>query len=143
MTRNLCRTLIAVTAILFVFQASGHSQTAAHSVTQIGMSPLSPNVLKFGQQITVNFSYDTTEPGGVRIWARPMSIDPVTGLDMLTPNYAACGSPVYPTGSGVGSCTFTITSGEVVVDKIRIQMWDTNQTTRLSNVKLPVHYRFR
>src|SRR4029434_8700382 len=113
MTLNLRRALIAVPAALLFFQVgvgfgqelqngeatgatfSGPGVTAAHSVTQVGITPTTPNVLKFGQNITVTFSYDTTHVGGVRIWARPITIDPVTGLDMLTPNYAACGSPLY------------------------------------------------
>lgn len=156
---NLRRTVIAVPAALLFFVAvaqgqelqageadatfSGQGVTAAHSVTQLGMDPLSPNVLKFNQNITFTFHYDTTQVGGVRIFIRPISIDPVTGGDMLTPNYAACGSPLYATGTGTGSCTFTITDVDASVDKIRIQMWDANQTVKLFQIKLPVAYRFR
>jgi hypothetical protein len=61
----------------------------------ISLAPLPPNVLQFGQNITISFSYNTTEPGGVRIWARPMSTTP--SGDVLTPNYAACGSPICVT----------------------------------------------
>lgn len=159
-THTLRGTLIAASAVLLVMQVSvGRGQelqrgegsieipsdvqgaTAAHSVTQISLSPQTPNVLKFNQQITVSFNYDTTQVGGVRIWARPMT---VTDLgDVLTPNYAACGSPLYATGSGTGSCTFTISDVNALVDKIRIQMWDANQTTLLFSAKLPVHYKFR
>jgi len=143
-THKLRGSLLAVLAVLLVIQVSGgevQGATAAHSVTQIDLSPLTPNVLKFGQQITVSFNYDTTQAGGVRIWARPMTITDLG--DVLTPNYAACGSPVYPAGSGIGSCTFTITDVNALVDKIRIQMWDVNQTTLLFSAKLPVHYKFR
>jgi hypothetical protein len=161
MTLNLRRALIAVPAALLFFQVgvgfgqevpqgeatadatfSGPGVTAAHSVTQIGITPTTPNVLKFGQNITVTFSYDTTQVGGVRIWARPISLDEF-GNDILTPNYAACGSPLYPVGSGTGSCTITIVDGDVTVDKIRIQMWNDAQTVRLFNVKLPVHFKYR
>jgi hypothetical protein len=159
---NLRRTVIAVPATLFLFVAaargqdlqlplnetaeatfSGQGITAAHSVTQLGLTPASPNILKFGQNVTVTFNYDTTQVGGVRIFVRPISIDPVTGGDLLTPNYAACPSPLYPIGSGTGSCTFTITDVNVTVEKIRIQMWDANQTVLLYNVKVPLHYKFR
>lgn len=162
MTLKLRRALITVPAALLFFQVgvgfgqelpqgeatadaafSGPGVTAAHSVTGITLSPANPNVMKFGQIITVNFSYDTIEAGGVRIWARPITIDPVTGLDMLTPNYSACPSPIYPVGSGTGSCTFTIVDGDTQVDKIRLQMWDVNQTVRLFNIKIPVSYKFR
>src|SRR5215216_1684159 len=66
--------------------------SADHLVTQIRLAPRTPNILLFNQNVTVSFSYNSTEPGGVRIFARP-----VTGT-ALTPNYAACGSPIYPTG---------------------------------------------
>jgi hypothetical protein len=151
--------LIAVPAMLLVLQGTGLSQelqrgersieeaadaqeaTAAHSVTQFTLGPQTPNVLKFGQQVTVSFSYDTTAAGGVRIFARPMTT--TDAGDVLTPNYAACPSPLYAVGSGTGSCTFTIVDGSVTVDKIRIQMWDANQTTKLFQAKLPVYYRFQ
>jgi hypothetical protein len=141
-TSRLRRTLIAVPAVMLTLVAvPGLSQTAPHSVTQVSLSPLPPNILQFGQNITISFSYNTTEPGGVRIWARPMTTTP--SGDVLTPNYAACPSPLYPTGSGGGACTLTITQGAVLVDKIRIQMYDANGTTLLFQAKLPVHYKYR
>jgi hypothetical protein len=155
-THNTRGTLIGVMAALLFLQVSvGLTQevqrgeitdntadevqglTAPNNVTGIDLSPLTPNILKFGQNVTVSFTYDTDDAGGVRIFVRPM-----TG-DLLTPNYAACGSPLYPVGSGVGSCTFTITDVNAIVDTIRIQMWNANQTTKLFQAKLPVHYRFR
>jgi hypothetical protein len=157
---NLRRTVIAVPAALLLFVAAAHGQelqqgeaaadatlsgfglTAANSVTQLVITPATPNILKFGQNITVNFNYDTAQVGGVRIFVRPITIDEF-GNDMLTPNYGACPSPIYATGSGTGSCTLTIVDGDVTVDKLRIQMWDANQTVRLFNIKVPVHYRFR
>jgi hypothetical protein len=160
MTLNLRRALIAVPAFLLSLHVaaalgqelqkgeaapagfSGPGLTAANSVTSIGMSILSPNVVKFGQNITFTFNYDTNQAAGVRIFVRPISID-ASGNDILTPNYGACGSPLYPVGSGSGSNCFTILDGNATVEKIRIQMWDANQTTLLFNAKLPVHYKFR
>jgi hypothetical protein len=141
---HLRRTLIAATAALLFLQVTSDVQgvTAANSVTGLASDPLSPNILKFGQNITVSFHYDTNQAGGVRIFIRPITVD-ATGTDILTPNYAACGSPLYPVGSGTGSCTFTITDVDASVDKIRIQMWDANQTVKLFQVKLPVAYRYR
>jgi hypothetical protein len=111
--------------------------SADHLVTQLSLAPSTPNILRFNQTITVSFSYNTTEVGGVRIFARP-----VTG-SALTPNYSACGSPLYPAGNGTGSCSFTITSGAVTVDRIRFQMWDDTQTTLLFQTFVPVNYQFR
>ena len=106
-------------------------------VTHVSLSPDTPDVLKFDQNVDLRFSYITRQQGGVRIWARPFT------NGALTPGYAAHGSPVYPIGSGSGSGYFTITNGQVVVDQIRIQMWDDNQTTLLFEAFLPVYYRFR
>ena len=110
--------------------------SADHLVTQISLSPRTPNVLQLNQSITISFSYTTTEAGGVRIFARPFS------GGVLTPNYAASGSPLYPVGSGTGSGDFTITGGNVTVDQIRFQMWNDSQTTLLYEAFIPVHYQF-
>jgi hypothetical protein len=109
----------------------------ASIVTGIVLSPDTPDVLNFDQNVNFTFNYSTRQAGGVYIWARPFT------NGALTPNYAAHGSPVHPTGVGSGSGFFTITTGQVVVDQIRIQMWDTSQTTLLFEAFLPVYYRFR
>jgi hypothetical protein len=96
-----------------------------------------PNVLAFDQEVSLSFNYITRQQGGVLIFARPFT------NGALTPNYAASGSPIYPTGAGAGNGSFTILSQQVVVDQIRIQMWDTSQTTLLFEAFLPVYYRFR
>ncbi len=109
---------------------------ADHAVTNISLFPDTPDVLGFDQDANLEFSYITRQVGGVYIWARPFT------NGSLTPQYAAHGSPVYGIGGGAGSGSFTITGGNVVVDHIRIQMWDTTQTTLLFEVFLPVYYRF-
>ena len=109
----------------------------AHIVTDIDLNVDTPDVLKFNENVNISFNYSTRQAGGVRIFARPFT------NGALTPNYAAHASPLYPTGSGNGTGSFTITSGQVVVDQIRIQMWDANQTTLLFEAFLPVYYRFR
>jgi hypothetical protein len=110
---------------------------SANMVSALYLSPPTPNILRFGQNVTVRFSYRTNQAGGVRIWARPF-----TG-GSLTPNYAACPSPLYPVGTGSGSCTFTITDGTVTVNRIRFQVWNANQTILLFEGFIPVHYQFR
>jgi hypothetical protein len=49
---------------------------------------------------------------------------------------------LYPEGSGSGSGSFTIRSGNVTVDQIRIQMWTDGQTELLAEVKIDVNYQF-
>ena len=108
-----------------------------HLVTNITLTPDTPNILAFNQRVVVAFDYSTTEPTGVRIFARPFT------NGALTPNYAADGSPVYPTSAtGTGTNGFTITSGTVLVDQIRIQMLDASQSTLLFETFIPVHYLF-
>ncbi len=107
-----------------------------HLVTNITLTPDSPNILRTNVDVNLAFTYITNEPGGVRIWARPFT------NGQLTPNYAAHGSPVYPTGSGQGTGSFTITNGTVEVDQIRFQIWDANQTELLFEAFLPVYYLF-
>jgi hypothetical protein len=109
---------------------------ATHTVTNLSLTPDTPDVLGLNAHVDLTFEYTTRQPGGVRIWARPFT------NGALTPNYAAHGSPLYPTGGGQGDGFFTITSGTVVVDQIRIQMWDDGQTTLLFEAFLPVYYRF-
>jgi hypothetical protein len=109
----------------------------ANIVTHIALTPDTPDVLKFDQNVDFRFNYTTRESDGVRIWLRPFT------NGALTPNYAAHPSPVHPPSSGSSSGFFTISSGQVVVDQIRIQMWDANQTILLFEAFLPVYYRFR
>ena len=110
--------------------------SASHSVTLSAANPYWPSGLRFGQDVTINFSYTTTEPGNVKIFVRPF-----TG-GALTPNYSASGSPNYPTGSGTGSGTFTITSGAAKVDQLRFQMWNADQSQLLHESFVSVNYRF-
>jgi hypothetical protein len=108
-----------------------------HLVTNIVLTPPTPNILALNQNVTFTFNYSTTEPGGVRIWGRPFTS---TGL---AKNYAAHGSPIYPVGAGSGDGFFTITRGKVTITRIRFEIWDANQTTRLFRGFIPVNYQFK
>jgi hypothetical protein len=111
--------------------------SAAHLVTNIALTPDTPNILAFGQSVNITFDYTTTEAGGVLIFARPM-----TG-DKLTPHYVAHASPIYPVGTGTGSGSFSITSGNVTVNKIRFRIYNADQSQLLFQIAIPVHYKFR
>ena len=129
---------VGVTLLSLATLSAGPNVSAAgHSVTKVTLNPPTPNVLVHNQNVTVSFSYATTEPGGVRIFARPF-----VGASPA-PGYAASGAGISPTGSGTGTQTFTITSGTVTVNRIRIQMWNAGQTQLLFEAFLPVHYEFR
>lgn len=56
--------------------------------------------------------------------------------------YAVSGSPLYATGSGSGSGTFTITSGTELVDGIRFEVLNADQSTLLFEKIIPVYYLF-
>ena len=108
-----------------------------NSMHNIELSPPSPASLYFNDDVNITFDYSTNEFGGVRIFVRPFTDG------SLTPNYAAHGSPLYPYGSGSGSGLFTITSGEVIVDQVRFQMWNGDQTELLVESFIDVEYHFK
>lgn len=107
-----------------------------HLIKNIRLVSENPNFVPVGQDVTVEFDYQTVEAGGVRIFARPF-----TG-GALTPDYGAHGSALYPAGSGSGSGFFRINSGNVVVDEIRLQMLNADQSELLFEAFIPVHYLF-
>jgi len=134
------KTFITVSLILLSLATLSYGPSvsaAGHSVTKVTLNPPTPNILLHNQNVTVSFSYATTQPGGVRIFARPF-----VGASPA-PHYAASGAGISPTGSGTGTQTFTITSGTVTVNRIRIQMWNDAQTVLLFEAFLPVNYEFR
>lgn len=107
-----------------------------HTITSIELDPGHPNIIGYGTNLTVNVDYSTTEPGGVRIFARPFTDG------ALSPGYSASGSPLYPAGTGTASGTFTINSGPVLVDQIRIQMTNADQSVLLNETFIPVYFLF-
>ncbi len=134
------KVFIATSIVLLSLATFSHSFSAlaaGHSVTNVTLNPPTPNILVHNQRVNISFSYSTTEAGGVRIFARPF----VGGSP--APGYAASPAGISPVGSGTGTQWFTITSGNVTVDRIRIQMFNANQTQLLFEAYLPVHYEFR
>jgi hypothetical protein len=99
------------------------------------LSPASAAKLNFGEEITISFDYNISEPDGARIYIRPL-----TGI-IPTSNYAASGSPVY-TGEGNATVTFTINSGETEIDKLRIQVYNATRSELLFEFTFPVSYQF-
>ena len=120
-----------------VVPVSYQYKAPANIVNSIKLVPATPNILKFGENVSLTFNYTTNQVGGVYIWARPFS------GGALTPNYAASGSPLYPVGSGASDGFFTILDVPATVDQIRFQMWDSTQTTLLFERKIPVSYQFK
>ena len=105
-------------------------------ISNVHFSQSSPNILLYGEDLNLTFDYKTNHPGGVRIFTRPLS------KGSLTPGYGASGSSIYPVGSGSGSGFFTITSGPALVDGVRFQVTNADQSLLLYEVVIPVHYQF-
>jgi hypothetical protein len=123
--------------IVVVFSVLGFATAGlCTSLSDIQFSPASPSALPFGQSVTVNFSYNVSEAGGVRIFVLPFT------NGTATPNYGVSGSPLYAVGTGSGSGTVTILSGETNVDNIRIRITNADQSTVLEEFFVPVVYHF-
>jgi hypothetical protein len=107
-----------------------------HEVTNIVMTPSSPASLVFSDEVNITFDYHTDEDDGVRIFARPYSDG------SPTPNYAVHGSDVYPAGDGSGTGWFTILSGGVTVDQVRVFINNADFTELLFETYIDVSYDF-
>lgn len=88
-----------------------------------------------GENVTVNFDYETTEAEGVRIFPRPVT------NGNLTPNYGACGSPIFM-GTGNDDCNFTITANNQVVDQVRFRAVSPDQSTTYLEIYFPTQIFF-
>jgi hypothetical protein len=106
-----------------------------YSIYGIKLSPASPAILKHNQKVNISFRFRSTMKD-IYIWARPM-----TG-NSTSPNYAASPSQLYTTNFGVGSQYFTITTGDVKVDKIRFRIYDKSKTKLLYQKFIDVKFRY-
>ncbi len=109
----------------------------ANVVSDLAFSLQTPNVVQIGKGVSAKFNYTTNQAGGVRI-----ILVPFTGT-AITPNAVTCGSTIYPTGSGTGSCRFSVSAGVVDVNSLHLQIWDANHVTMLAQQVIPVLYHFR
>ena len=92
--------------------------------------------LDHGDRVNVSFDYTTDELDGARIFARPMT------NDALTPGYGAHPSPLHMDSEGDGTGFFTINSGLVKVDQVRLQMTNADQSEILATKIVDVDYIF-
>jgi hypothetical protein len=124
------------TQLLLEFFVPVDYHFGAHAIANVQLSPASPASLPLNQNLNISFNYTTNQAGGVLIFARPFT------HGALSPGYGASGSPLYTTGTGSGSGTFSFSSGSVAVDSIRFQIYNSTQTTLLSEYFVPVKYYF-
>lgn len=122
-------------SLLFFFSLMA-SSFAITDICDITVSPDSkPASFANGEDVTVYLSYTTDQPAGVRIYVRPYS------NGSLSPNYSANASQLYM-GSGVASGSYSIQSGTVLVDEIRIEVYNSTGSTLLRRLWVPVQHRF-
>jgi hypothetical protein len=106
-----------------------------NSVTVTNLDPATTAHLALHQNVTVSVNYNALDAGGVYIFIRPFT------NGSLTPSYAASVSPLYPVGAGTVSATFRIDSGtNVSIDQLRIQMYNSTQSTLLFEDFVNVDY---
>ena len=108
--------------------------TYGHDVDDFTMNPSSPESLKWGEEIDVEFDYYTPDNGYIFIL-------PFTGSSW-TPGYSVDGGLPCSPGRGHGTRSFTINSGQNTVDRIRIRMTNTSQTEIFFETFIPVYYLY-
>ena len=137
-TKDQIRSLVFTALIGLILLACSDDEKAPviNEVTISSISPPSPGTMLIGEKITVSFSYNTNIQKGVRIFIRPMN-----GSELVD-DYSASPSTLY-TGSGTSTVDFTITLGnDVHVDRLRIQVWNDDQTELLDEQFETVDYHF-
>lgn len=105
-------------------------------ITNVQLCPAAPTRLENGERVNINFEYYNDEGQDTRIFVRPFT------AGALSPGYSASGSQAYPAGGGVVSNFFTINSGDVVVDQLRFQVTNADQSAILAEYFIPVRYVF-
>lgn len=106
------------------------------SVTNVQFNPLSPAIMPHNEQIIISFDYFTEETDGIYIFYKPL-----TEGD-FTPNSLTSGSPLYAGGEGSGISNFTVTEGEVVIDELQLQVYNSTMTDLLAEIFIPVEFTY-
>lgn len=110
------KTIKRLTICIFLLMSLTHLKAQEAIIENVNLSVSSPACLSSGDQIDVTFNYAHRVREGVTIFVRPMS------NGNLASNYSAHGSDLYRAGRGEASGSFTISTGDVFVDQIRIQI---------------------
>lgn len=110
-------------------------QALGDYITNVNVSIKHPAHLSHGERINVSFAYTTNYSDGVRIFVRPMT------TNTTSPHYAGHSSKTYTAKKGRGRGYFTITKGDVLVDRIRIRIVTANGKERYTKY-VPVKLTF-
>ena len=134
-TRKILGSLVVLLTVLFLFQVSP-GISADHIVTNIVLTPDTPNIVAFGQEVTVAFDYSTTNEGDVAIDVTPYTSNGV-------PAFTSPGGVVLDPGTGSGSTRFSIPK-KATITKIRIRMTQANPPNELLfKAFIPVNYQVK
>jgi hypothetical protein len=128
--KKITNKLFYLVIVFLIFNRFG----ICHSITNIQLSPSSPDTLAFDQHVDISYDYQTDEASGVRIWVNAYT----DGSE--TRNTATQGSLLHPVGSGSGTTYFFISSDEVIVDSIRLYMHAEDSGELLHEIFTPVYY---
>jgi hypothetical protein len=120
--------------LTFCLLAAGPA--GAEYLGNVTIDKATPSFLPNGVNVNITVDYKIDVPEGRRIYVRPYT------NGSLSPNYGASGSIVYPQGTGTAEASFTITSGTVMVDELRVYMRDPDQTETPLAMFVPVILRF-
>ncbi|MBK7771632.1 MAG: T9SS type A sorting domain-containing protein [bacterium] len=107
-----------------------------HSIKNITLNPPFPECLAWGQNVTVEFDYATSNPAGCLAWA----YGETEGNLILFPQTYS-GSVALPV-RGHLSRTFRMDAGEGQAAYVRLLMKDVTNTTNLLSVTIPADYHF-
>ena len=107
-----------------------------HAIRTVTVTPEGPERMAHGQLVNIDFIYETTQVGGIRISAVPIT----NGI--LTPNSTFSTFDLLSGSSGWENKWFSVTSGDVDIEAIRFVMWDASLTTPLHSFDLPCDYHF-
>jgi len=122
--------------LLTYFVPVNYHFSALGRLSNITFSPPSPAYLTLDHNAMASFDYATSEAGGVWIFFRPFT------EGRLSAGYAAHGSPLYPVGSGPASGWFHFSAGSVLVDHVRFQMFNADQSQTLLEWLFPAHLQY-
>jgi len=122
--------------VLTEFWVPVRFQAEEASVYNIALAPASPAGRLHPENVTADLDYRTTETGGVRIYAIPCT----DGAP--SPNAAFSGSSLCPSGTGHVARSFRITSGDAVVDSVRFDIYNADNSRLITRYFVPVNYHY-
>lgn len=109
---------------------------AAHAIHDIRLAPGSPCSRVYGDKVEVSAHYATSAAGEGRLFITPFTDGSVTA------GYDDSSAELLPAGGDSLSGFFTILSGPVVVDQLRLQLFNADASLLLLTHFIPVRYRF-